>query len=286
MAIVPIALSPGASGRAGIGVGGATNPNAWLTTTAPPVAPPTSNVPAGTLTGAVSGGLQSLIGSQWYQQMLANDPQLAAALAQIAAQQAAYQGQTQTAEQQLLEQYGAVPPNLGGQFQGLLTPSVLDLAAQNTQAGTSTVAQLLKAFHDQQTSSVDNLAARGLLHSGALGQHENENLQNYNVAGYNALQSLLGNLGSQQSNLLQQQGTLNQQSTEATNAAYQRILDQINAGTVSAPAVGGSAAPGYATAPAPPKPPAAASPTNPGSTSGSLVGGKATNPYNVGKLFG
>lgn len=250
-AATPFALSAGADARAGIGTGGTGNSVAPSPTTAPVVSPLAGISP--NVTVPLSN---QLVGQQWYQQLLSDDPQLAAALQAISSQNSAYEGQAQTAEQQLLEQYGQIPSSVLGQYASILNPTVEDLANQNTAAGTSTYAQLTKAFHDSQTASLDSLGARGLLRSGATGQEENNNLQNYNTAQYSALQTLLGGLGTDQSNLLAQQGTLNQQSEQATNDAYQRILSQIQAGTLVAPSIGsGPSAP--PTAPAPPAKPAA-----------------------------
>ena len=221
--------------------------------------------PAGSPGGPPAATDPGLTGAAWYQQMLANDPQLQAILAGISAQQQAYQGQMTAAQQQALEQYGEIPAGLlnGTPYAGLFTPTVQGIADANTAGGVSTVAQLQKALADANLSSSDSLAARGLLHSGAFGQHANTNLQGYNVANYNALQTLLGGLGTDYSNYLGQQDTLNQQSSTATSDALTRILNQIAAGTLTAP--GGdsgtkTAAPGSQTQTTDPKttpPPAA-----------------------------
>lgn len=233
-----------------------------------------------------------IIGSQWYQDMLANDPQLQAALSAIAAQLSAYQGQMTVAQQQALEQYGAIPAGLPAQYQNLLSPTVQGIAAANTAGGVSTVAQLQKALHDATLSSNDSLAARGLLHSGAFGQHANENLQGFNTGNYNALQGLLGTLGTDYSNYLGQQDTLNQQSASATSDALTRILNQIQAGTLAAPSIGsGTSTPAPPTTaapnpqPAPPKapaPPAMSAPFNPKPPTSIFVGGAGSTVLDPG----
>lgn len=177
----------------------------------------------------------SSVGQGYYQDLLASDPQLAAALAAINAQTSAYQGQMTAAQQQLLEQFGEIPPGLASQYASLVNPTVQGIAAAGTAGGVSTVAQLQKALANARTGSLDSLASRGLLHSGALGQHENENLQSYNVSHYNALQSLLGQLGTNYSTFLGQQDTANQQSQQATSDALTRIINQIQAGNITAP---------------------------------------------------
>lgn len=269
-----VTLGPSGGVLGGSRTPGSTIPGGVLPPLTPQQLAPSTVAPAATAGGDPTA---------WYEQLLANDPQLAAALAAISSQQSAYQGQAQTAEQQLLEAYGAVPSGLGDQFQSILSPTVTDLANQNTQAGTSTVAQLLKAFQNQQSGTLDSLAARGMLRSGATGYDQNQNLQGYNSAQYNALQSLLGNLGTQQSNLLQQEGTLNQQSEQATNDAYTRILQQIQAGTLVAPTTSAAAAPstGAAAAPKPaPSPSVPAAPFNPKPPTPE-VGGNPTVGYSL-----
>jgi len=247
-----LAANPYAAGNPGtlFTYGGNNAPNT-------PSAPAMPSTPGATMTADEQAA--------WYQQMLGNDPQLAAALAAIDAQQQAYQGQMTAAEQQALEQYGAIPAGLADQYASLVTPTVQGIADQATQGGVSTVAQLAKAYAQNQTSTLDNLAGRGMLRSGATGVRENNDLQNYNVAGYNALNSLLGNLGQNYSTYLGQQDQLHQQSTTASSDALTRIINQINAGVVSAPTTA-TAAPGATTTPSPP-PAAPAAPTAaPGAT--------------------
>jgi hypothetical protein len=169
----------------------------------------------------------------YYTSLLANDPQLQAALAAINAQQQQYQGAMTAAQQQALEQYGQIPAGLADQYAGLINPTVQGIADQATQGGVSTVAQLQRTADQQHQSTLDTLAARGVLRSGALGVHENADSQAASTASYNALQSLLAGLGSDYSTYLGQQQTLGQQSQQATSDALTRIINQINAGTVT-----------------------------------------------------
>lgn len=165
-----------------------------------------------------------------YGQALSTDPQLQAALEAVNGQLAAYRAQETAAIQQALENYGSIPASLMGKYGEFINKTVRDLANAATTSGVSTVAQLTKGYHDSRTQAIDALAARGILHSGALGQHENDTLTAYNQSSYNALQALLSNLAGYQSTFLDQQNGLNQQAYGAANDAANRIYAGINNG--------------------------------------------------------
>jgi hypothetical protein len=187
-----------------------TTPTTYQTTTPPP--PATSSVD--------------------YGKLLAGDPILGQALAGINANGVTNQAQLQAAQQRALIQYGGTPagPLPGG---ATIDPTTAQLAAQNTAAGTSTTANLSRAYQQAQQTDNASLAARGLLRSGAFGQHAAEDLQNYNQAGYQATGALTDYLQGLYSGYLQQQQALQAQSASASNDALNRIITQIQAGLIS-----------------------------------------------------
>lgn len=175
-----------------------------------------------------------------YDALTAGDPQLAATMAQINAQGVTNQAQLTAAQQAALIRYGRIPDTLTSTLSGDLTPAVDDvtrgLADQSTASGFSTVAQLLKAYQNQQAGDTASLAARGLLHSGAYGQHQAEDLSNYNLAGANAQSTLMDYLNGLYSGYQTQQQALRTQATQAANDALQRQIAQIQAGQLGAAA--------------------------------------------------
>lgn len=184
-----------------------------------------------------------------YESLLSGDTQLGAQNAAINAQGITNQAQLTAAQQRALVQYGSIPTGLSSSLSGDLSaatdPTTAALAQQATAGGVSTVAQLQKAYSNQTQSDNASLAARGLLNSGAYGQHANEDLSNYNIAGYQAQQSLSDYLNGLYSGYQTQQQALQQQSTQDVNDALTRIIDQINNGTVGAGAGGITTPPGY-----------------------------------------
>jgi len=182
-----------------------------------------------------------------YGDLLKNDPILGQALAGINASGVQNQAGLNAAQQRALIQYGSVPSvSLPGVNQ--IDATTRQLAAENTQAGTSTTASLQKAYQQAQQGSDASLAARGLLRSGAYGQHAAENLQGYNQGQYQATNALTDYLQGIYSGYLQQQQTLQQSGVGATNDALNRIIQLIQAGYYT----GGTAAPPPPTAPPPP----------------------------------
>lgn len=173
--------------------------------------------------------------SDYYSQLLAHDPTLQATLSSLAALGDQYGAGFGNSIQSLLEQYGAVPDNVPDALKPYITQTVRDLASTATSSGVSTLAQLAKAAAAQHDHSISSLAARGIIHSGALGQHENEDLQASNVARANALNALLGNIGQAQQGYLGNQQSLESQREGATNDALNRLYQQIQGGLIAAP---------------------------------------------------
>lgn len=164
-----------------------------------------------------------------YQKLLADDPILGQALAGYKASDIANLAGLQAQQQRALVQYGRVPSmSLPGSPN--IDETTRQLAAQNTQ---STVANIDRAYKLAQQGSTADLAARGLLRSGAYGQHAAENLQAYQGAGYQADQQLLDYLQGIYSGYLSQQQTLQQSGTTATTDALDRLITLIKAGLIT-----------------------------------------------------
>jgi hypothetical protein len=174
-----------------------------------------------------------------YGALLANDPILGQALAGFNAQGVQNKAALTAQQQRALIQYGRVPSLDLSAYGASIDPTTAQLAAQNTAAGTSTVANLQRAYQLAQQGSDASLAARGMLRSGAYGQHSAENLQGYNTAGYQADQQLMDYLQGLYSGYLQQQQGLQSQGASATSDALSRLIQQIQAGQIT----GGQAPP-------------------------------------------
>lgn len=231
--------------------------------TSTPVAPATPAVPASPSTG--SGGLD-------YTTLLQNDPLLKQTLAGLNASGVSNQAGLQAAQQRALIQYGGVPsaaslPGVTG-----IDQTTRDLAGQNTSAGLSTLAKLGQAHDLADQASVASEAARGVLRSGAYGQHAAENLLNYNQGQDTATQQLLDYLNGIYSGYLGQQQTLQGSAASASNDALTRLIAEIQAGLVTG---GGPPAPPV-TPPPPPAPPLQA-PYFDGLPSATPVRGRAVN---------
>lgn len=182
-----------------------------------------------------------------YQSQLANDPMLQATLSGLSAQGVTDAAQLTAARQTALARYGQIPANLSGGAAGNVNADVnqvtRDLAQQATSGGVSTVAQLARQYEQQQAADNASLAARGLLISGAVGQHANADLGAYQTSQYQAQNSLLDYLTGQNQNFLGQQAGLRSQAADASNQALQRIIAQISAGIGVGPTPQPTAAP-------------------------------------------
>lgn len=151
----------------------------------------------------------------------AGDPGYQAALA------AQLQGNSQSdsalkaAREQLLIQFG--DPNMAAQFQNL-DPAIKALIQANSASGNSVLSRLQHTQQLNQATALHNLAARGLLKSGALGGDQSRIAQDYGHGVYDAQQNVLGQLnGALQTYLQQKQGT---QATadQALQSAYQNYI--------------------------------------------------------------
>lgn len=191
--------------------------------------------------------------AQNYQTLLASDPTLQAVLRALLAQQTTGQANLTAARQQALIGYGAVPNLPEGLVGGIapdITESTRGLAQQNTEAGTSTLGQLLRGYRKNQNADASSLAARGILHSGGLLQHSNENLHNLEAGQAGAQQDVLGRLAGLWSGYQADQAGIADKQAGATGDALGRIIGGIGAGVYGADGAAGApaapVAPGYA----------------------------------------
>lgn len=168
--------------------------------------------------------------------LLQSDPVLQAAMGNANTEGQRAQIALDQARQRALIGYGAVPDNPQiGQLAGDVTPETRGLAEQNTQAGLSTLAQLLRGYQRQQAGDVASLAGRGILRSGGLRQHSLENLQTLQTGQAGAASSLLDQLAGQWQNYGQTQQQLAGNVNTATGEALTRALQQIQNGVIATP---------------------------------------------------
>lgn len=150
-------------------------------------------------------------------------------------QAAILQSQLTNARKAALENYGGVPSfSDSANASAGYSPADIDattrqLASENTG---SVLSQLSRQYATANESAQANLAARGMLRSGSLGQHELENLGNYNQSSYDAGQNLLNYLGGLWGNYQTGLGGLQSSRTDLINQSLQRIIAQINAGLI------------------------------------------------------
>jgi len=140
-------------------------------------------------------------------------------------------------------QFGEVPNfaqsasdlGLGDSFNTDINQSITDLANQNTQAGTSTYANLQTAYKNQVRGIKQYLAARGLLSSGETGYRLGNAQQSYNQGLYDDTNKLLSYLSGIQSSYNTAQQNEEQQQTSAANDAYSRAITAAQSGQALPP---------------------------------------------------
>ena len=147
------------------------------------------------------------------------------------AQGVANQAQRNAVFQTDVTQYGEVPDlataakALGlsaTDLQGFLGPNIQQLAKENTDAGTSTIARL-GADNVKAIQGIRNaLAARGIYNSGETGYQLGQQQQAYTNAGYDALQKLFGGMDTAQQSYL----SAEQQRLEALAQAISDAADR------------------------------------------------------------
>lgn len=181
--------------------------------------------------------------------------------------------------------YGSVP-NLGNlpislydpAQQGALT-SALTSADQVAKVGNattnpfSTTAQIAQALQKNNAASDANLVARGLINSGAQGQHQAENVGVSDLDSYNALQNFLGNLSSGYSKYTDQLSSFDDKQYGYQSDALNRVIALINAGIL-----GGKSGGGGGSVDQSPGPPSVTGGGGPGSGSGSIYTSSGSIP--------
>ena len=188
-----------------------------------------------------------------YTDLLKNDTLLNNTLSGLSAQGVADQAALRAGQQKAVIGFGQVPSAILADptVASAIDQTTRDLAQQNTQAGLSTAAKLKQAYDQATQAHVADEAARGMLRSGAYGQHSAEDLLGYNQAQDTATSQLLDYLNGLYTGYLQQQQALQGQATAASGDALNRIINEITAGLIS----GGSVNGGGNTTPAPAPPP-------------------------------
>jgi hypothetical protein len=129
-----------------------------------------------------------------YGQLIQGDPAYQQLLASLQSEQASNLAQLQAGASQALIGFGEVPDlNALGFGPGLyqLDPTTEALIGKSTEAGVSTLSQLGKAYGDRRRSTVNELAARGILSSGETGYQLGEAAREHEGAQYSARQEVI-----------------------------------------------------------------------------------------------
>jgi hypothetical protein len=150
------------------------------------------------------------------------DPGYLAALAAQQAQSQQADAALRAAQEAAIVQFG--DPSLAQALGITLNPLTAAAAQQNTQSGTSTLAQLQRQRDLNQQGIVNSLAAHGIIRSGDLGYKTGQNEQNYGNELYNAQQGLLGTLAQRASDTAAQKAGLQTGVTNALTSAYQTYV--------------------------------------------------------------
>lgn len=170
--------------------------------------PSSSSTPGTTKTATPSTPVSTSSGSGGaspfdYSGAITSDPIYQQTLANVRAMGGQDAATRAAAIRRYLIQYGQVPTNLGslgvdpstlGYLNSDVDQATRDLAAQNTQEGTSVYARMLQAHNDAIKTMKDSLAARGMLASGETGYGLGKEDQSYKNNQYDAQNSLLDNI--------------------------------------------------------------------------------------------
>ncbi len=182
-------------------------------------------------------------GAAYYSRLLGNDQVLRQQLQGYNTQATAAQGTRDLGDQGLIARSGYAPSaglleaNRGtiGDISGLLNPETRGLAQAANVSGVSALAQTQHAYGQANAVDAAHAAARGLGHSGLVGQYMNENLGGYQRNQYADQSALLAALAKGQQDYLSTQRDLQGQAGDATNQALARYIAMIQAGQISAP---------------------------------------------------
>lgn len=112
-------------------------------------------------------------------------------MAQMQATDAADLSGVKSALQQLLIQFGLVPQGFQDKY-GALDDTIKQLIQKNTDTGISAYARLLQQKDDAQRAAIQNLAKRGLTHSGEKGFDLRRGTLDWNRSYSDALNTVLG----------------------------------------------------------------------------------------------
>lgn len=172
-----------------------------------------------------------------FQALLQSDPTLQTALGQINQAATADKTALTGARQSALIGYGSVPQDFDSSLVGNISPDITAATRQeaqaNTDAGTSTVAQLAQKYNQNQETAANNARLGG--GTGGLFQDSLANQQGNQVATANAQTSLLGGLSGLQNTYQGQQQALAGQAQTATGTALSNLTGQIEAGLIASP---------------------------------------------------
>lgn len=196
-----------------------------------------------------------------YKAMLEADPFLAEQIRVINAQRAADEAWMTEQRRRALIQFGEVPDlsttsgTLLGNYNADINDTTRQLAGESTRLGFSTTAGINKAFSDAQSQYLSSLAARGMIRSGALGQHLNEATLGRDRSRYGAMQELTDYMISLYQNYLGQVSQGDAAAAAATKEALDRLIAQVSAQEAARKAAADKAAADAAAAAAAQQPP-------------------------------
>jgi hypothetical protein len=154
-----------------------------------------------------------------YLNRIKNDPWYMQQQALLQAQSAADAALLKQRLSQLLVQFGQVPEGYSSPYMDATVPG---LAQQNTQAGTSLLARLMKAAKDARMQTVNQLAARGILSSGETGYQLGELALAQKQAEYDARTGVLSQLNELQAGNASAELARKLAEIDAAMAAYGR----------------------------------------------------------------
>lgn len=121
----------------------------------------------------------------------------------------------------MLIQYGVVPEGFKDPY-GWVNDETKQLAGKNTEAGLSTFARLKRAYDMATKKGSRDLAARGMLQSGALTQQRGENDLLYRQNQSDAVNQLLEGAGSARSSYADTMRQAEAQRTQLAQSAAER----------------------------------------------------------------
>lgn len=165
--------------------------------------------------------------------ILASDPWFAQYKADLMAQGVSDKAGRDAAIQQSLIRYGEVPDDAAAasalglnnkDLEGVLTPTIRELASKNTSSGMSVKARTAQAYDDTLRQVKNVLAARGALQSGETGFQLGRADQDYTRTQYDQKNSLMDYINGVQQGYVaaerQRQQALFQAQLEAMQRAY------------------------------------------------------------------